>query len=295
MKRPEHATVRTAFLLSAPATLWLVGLFLAPLAVIVGAGFFSTGTYGEIERPLTLEHYQRVMGFTDEGWDGLYPSIVARSIILAAATTMLCLLLGLPLAFFISQLPTRWKNAALILIVIPLWTNLLVRTYAWQLLLSRDSLLSRAAAALGFIDTGDALYPGMFAVLAGLICDYLPFLVLPLYASVERIDWTITEAARDLGASGSRVFRHAVLPQILPGIAAGTTLVFVPAIGQFVIPDLLGGSKTVLLGNVIQQQFGPSQNWPFGSALATAAVLMVLLILWLNARWAKQRGSAQSP
>ena len=277
-------------LLAAPAMLWLVVLFLIPLAFVVGLGFFSNGEFGEIERPLTLENYARFLGFGSFGWEPLYPVIIAHSLALAALTMLLCLLCGLPLAFWISSLPARWKIFALTLVVIPLWTNLLVRTYAWQLLLAKDGLLAHAAATLGLVKAGEPLYPSLFAVCLGLVCDYLPFLVLPLYASVEKIDWSLAEAARDLGASSGKVFYHAILPQITPGLAAGVTLVFVPATGQFVIPDLLGGAKTVLLGNVIQQQFGAGQNWPFGSAIATVAMLVVLLALWLNARVTRRKG-----
>ena len=285
----ERKRAARSLLLSAPAMLWLLVLFVLPLLLIVGIGFFSNGTYGELERPLTWESYKRFFGFGSFGWDPLYPAIIARSLILAAATMSLCLLLGLPLAFWISSLPARWKNFALTLVIIPLWTNLLIRTYAWQLLLAPQGVLAKIAVAFGLARAGEPLYPSALAVLAALVCDYLPFLVLPLYASVEKIDWTLAEAARDLGASGWRVFRHALLPQIVPGLAAGITLVFVPAIGQFVVPDLLGGSKTALLGNVIQQQFGSSRNWPFGSAVATVAMLVVLFALWLNARMARRR------
>jgi spermidine/putrescine transport system permease protein len=279
-----------AMLLSAPAMLWLILLFLVPLAFIVAISFLTTGPYGELNRVLTFDHYKRFLGFGTFGWEPLYPIIIARSLLLAALTMLLCLLLGLPLAFWISGLPARGKTFALTLVVIPLWTNLLIRTYAWQLLLAPQGLLAKIAVALGLVHTGEPLYPGFFAVCLGLVCDYLPFLVLPLYASVEKIDWTLAEAARDLGASGWNVFRHAVLPQIVPGMAAGIILVFVPATGQFVIPDLLGGSKTVLLGNVIQQQFGASRNWPFGSALATVAMLVVLLALWFHAHATKRKG-----
>jgi spermidine/putrescine transport system permease protein len=287
----EQANARHALLLSAPALLWLVLLFLVPLGFILGASFFTNGIYGELERPLTLEHYRRFLGFGSFGWEPLYPIIIARSLLLAALTMLLCLLLGMPLAFFIASLSPRAKTFALTLVVIPLWTNLMIRTYAWQLLLAQDSLLSHVAAALGWINAGEALYPGWCAVGLGMVCDYLPFLVLPLYASVEKIDWTLAEAARDLGASGWNVFRHALLPQITPGIFAGTSLVFLSATGQFVIPDLLGGARSVLLGNVIQQQFGSSQNWPFGSAVATVAMLVVLFALWLNARVAGRKGA----
>jgi len=283
---------RVDMLLGAPGLLWLAGFFLLPMIFILGLSFFSSGSLGEVERPLTLENYQRFLGYGSFGWEALYPVIIARSLALAAVTMVLCLLLALPLAFFIAGLPAPWKNFALTLVVIPLWTNLLVRTYAWQLLLAPGGWLEKFAAVIGFTHLGEPLYPGTFAVCLGLVCDYLPFLVLPLYASVEKIDWTLAEAARDLGASGWKVFRHAVLPQILPGLAAGITLVFVPATGQFVIPDLLGGAKTVLFGNVIQQQFGASRDWPFGSAIATVAMLVVLVGLWLNARIARQKGGA---
>ena len=286
----EKARSIRAALLSAPALLWLLVFFVLPIAIIAGISFFTNGTYGELERPLTTESYKRFAGFGTFGWEPLYPIIIVRSLALAALTMLLCLVLGLPLAFWISSLPARWKTFALTLVVIPLWTNLLIRTYAWQLLLAPNSLLSNIATTLGLADVTAPLYPGPFAVCIGLVCDYLPCLVLPLYASVEKIDWTLAEAARDLGASGWNVFRHAILPQIVPGMAAGIILVFVPATGQFVIPDLLGGGKTVLLGNVMQQQFGSSRDWPFGSAVATIAMLIVLLVLWLNARLTKRRG-----
>jgi spermidine/putrescine transport system permease protein len=266
---------------------WLLVFLFLPLTLIVGISVFSTGAYGEIERPLTLEHYRRFLGFGAAGWDPLYPLIFARSVWLAAVSTACCFALAVPLAFFIARLPDRWKTFALTLAVIPLWTNLLIRTYAWQIVLAPNGWLARAAVALSF--SSDALYPGTFAVYLGMICDYLPFLVLPLYASVEKIDWTLAEAAQDLGAARWQVFRHAVLPQITPGMTAGLLLVFVPATGQFVIPDLLGGAKTVLLGNVIQQQFSSSRNWPFGAAIATVVMLLVAMALWSYARTARKR------
>ncbi len=281
-----------ALLLSAPAMLWIVLLFVLPLTFIIGISFLTSGMYGELERPLTLASYKRFLGFGSFGWEPLYPIIIARSLLLAATTMALCLLLSLPLAFFIAGLDERYKTFALTLVVIPLWTNLLIRTYAWQLLLAPQGFLAKCATVLGFAHGGEALYPSTFAVLIGLVCDYLPFLVLPLYASVEKIDWTLADAARDLGASGWNLFRHALLPQIIPGMAAGIVLVFVPATGQFVIPDLLGGSRTVLLGNVIQQQFGASRDWPFGSAVATMAMLVVLAALWFHARVTQRKGES---
>jgi len=181
-------------------------------------------------------------------------------------------------------LPARFKTLALTLVVIPFWTNLLIRTYAWQILFAPESWLTRAAHWLGIGAAGDALYPSTLAVMVGMVCDFLPFMVLPLYASVEKIDWSLAEAAMDLGANPCSVFRHALLPQIRPGLIAGIVLVFLPATGQFVIPDLLGGAKTVMLGNAIQQQFGQSRDWPFGSAIALVALVLVVIGIFIHGR-----------
>lgn len=253
----------------APGFSWVVLFLMVPLAAVGVISFFSRGNYGEIQLPLTLDNYKRLGGFGEFGFDSLYPSVLLRSLILGAGTAFFCLAAGLPLAFFISGLKARWKTAALTLVVIPFWTNLLIRTYAWQILLAPESPLSRLAP-----------YPGVMAVFIGMVCDYLPFMVLPLYASVEKIDWTLAEAAADLGANGPNVFRHAILPQIKPGLIAGLVLVFLPATGQFVIPDLLGGAKTMLLGNAIQQQFGSSRDWPFGAAIAMVSLALMLAGLW---------------
>ena len=275
---------------SGPSILWITIFLLAPLSAIGVFSFMSQGDEWFASRPFTFENYQRFFGQGLLGFDSSYPRILLRSVILGAGTTVLCMLTGLPLAFFIAGLPPRHKNLALILVIIPFWTNLLIRTYAWQILLSPHSWITRAAALIGLVEPGNALYPSAFAVYIGMVCDYLPFLVLPLYASVEKIDWTLAEAAADLGANGWRVFRHAVLPQIMAGLVAGIILVFIPAMGQFVIPDLLGGAKTVMLGNAIAQQFGQSRNWPFGSAIAFLGMAMVMVGLWIYTRAAKDKG-----
>ena len=280
----RHALAWRAALGNGPALLWLFLFFVVPLLLVVGVSFLTRGEYGTIEKPWTFENYRRLAGFGLLGFDSLYPAILARSIALGFATAALALLCALPLAFFIARLPQRWKTPALTLVVIPFWTNLLIRTYAWQILLAPESWLSRIAAAVGFIDADTGLYPGTLAVYVGMVCDYLPFMTLPLYASVEKLDWTLAEAAMDLGAHRWNVFRHAILPQIKPGLLAGFVLVFLPATGQFVIPDLLGGAKTVLIGNVIQQQFGSAGDWPFGAAIAVVSLIFVMLGLWLVGR-----------
>ncbi|MEO8430115.1 MAG: ABC transporter permease [Acidobacteriota bacterium] len=273
-------------LTSGPGILWVAVFLLAPLAAVAVMAFLTRGASGEVGQPLTLQSFRRLAGFGLFGFDPLYPLIVLRSLLLAAWTTAACVLVAFPMAFFIARLPPRFKTIALTLVIVPFWTNLLIRTYAWQILLAAGGPLSRGASALGVIPRGGALYPGTFAVAVGMLCAFVPFLVLPLYTAVEKIDWSIAEAAMDLGADARRVFRHAVLPQVAPGLVAGIILVFVPAVGQFVIPDLLGGARTAILGNAIQQQFGPSRDWPFGSALALVGMAVVLIGLWVHARTA---------
>lgn len=275
---------------SGPGIFWVTVFLLLPLIGIGVMSFLSRGTYGEVQGPATLSNYARLLGFGLLGFDPQYPKIILRSLLMGAGTTLVCLLAAFPLAFFIAGLTGRSKQIALTLVVIPFWTNLLIRTYAWQILLGPESFLAKLATTIGLADAGQPLYPSVFAVYIGMLCAYLPFLVLPLYTSVEKIDWSIAEAAADLGADGPRVFRHALLPQVLPGLVAGIILVFIPATGQFVVPDLLGGAKTAMLGNAIQQQFGPSRDWPFGSAIAFVGMAVVMTGLWLNARLAARRG-----
>lgn len=301
MRRPrvqvrfgEPLTVRQEWVRSAltsgPGLAWVTVFLLLPLLGILAISFTTRGSYGEVVWDFTPDNFKRFLGFGVFGFDPLYPKILLRSLLMAAGTTALCVLAALPLTFFIAGCRPRARQRALMLVVIPFWTNLLIRTYAWQIILGAGGWPARAAAAAGLIPEGEALYPGAFAVFLGLTCDYLPFLALPLYASVEKIDWSLAEAASDLGASGWRLFRHALLPQIAPGLTAGAILVFVGATGQFVIPDLLGGAKTVLLGNAIQQQFGFSRDWPFGSAIACVAMILVMAGLWLHTRTAGVEG-----
>jgi spermidine/putrescine transport system permease protein len=281
--------LRSAFS-SGPGILWVSIFLLLPLIGIAVISFLTRGTYGEIQLPVTIENYRRLAGFGMMGFDPQYPQIILRSLFLGAGATIVCLLAALPLAFFIAALEGRRKQVALTLVVIPFWTNLLIRTYAWQILLGPDSALARIATALRLSEAGAPLYPSAFAVYIGMLCAYLPFMVLPLYTAVEKIDWSLAEAAADLGADGRRVFRHAILPQVLPGMVAGIILVFIPATGQFVVPDLLGGAKTVMLGNAVQQQFGPSRDWPFGSAIAFVGMIVMMFGLWANARLAARQG-----
>jgi spermidine/putrescine transport system permease protein len=257
---------------------------LLPLFAIFVVSFLSRGDYGEFERPFTLSNYKQLAGYGPLGFEPLYPVILARTVGLALVTTLLCALAALPLAFFCASLAGRRRTTALILLTITAWTNLLVRTYAWQVLLGAHGPLTTLATKLGFVSPDTAFYPGTIAVLLCLMCDYLPFAALPLYASVEKLDHSLVEAAKDLGASRWHVFRHAIYPQIKPGLWAGVIFVFLPSLGQFVIPDLLGGARTALLGNILQQQFGTSRDWPFGSAIAVFSILFIIAAVLVYSR-----------
>jgi spermidine/putrescine transport system permease protein len=267
-----------------PGALWMGFFFAIPFLFIAVISFLSRGEFGEVELSWTIENYQRLAGFGLFGFEPVYPLILFRSVVLALLTAALCGILSLPLAFFIRSLSGGRRTIALVLLTVPIWTNLLVRTYAWQLLLAPDGWVTRVATLLGLAQAGVALFPSTTAVLACLVCDFLPMTALPVYASVEKLDVSFVEAARDLGASRWKVFRHGIYPQISSGLWAGIILVFLPALGQFVVPDLLGGAKTVLLGNLLQQQFGPSRDWPFGAAITTVFLILIATVVLLYQR-----------
>lgn len=260
----------------APAASVLALLVAAPLAIIVYYSLLTRGAYGGVEPPLTWENWRRL-------WDPLYWRILVRTVALAGAATGVCLALGFPLAVFIARSGRR-KNLYLHLVVLPFWTSFLVRTYAWMFLLRDTGLINTALLHLGLIQTPlQMLYtPG--AVLLGLVYGHLPFMVLPLYATLERMDRSLLEAAADLGAQPFEALRRVVIPLAAPGIRAGSLLVFIPCLGAYLTPDLLGGSKTVMAGNLIQNQFTTARDWPFGSAasLALMGIILALLMLWVR-------------
>ena len=272
MKTPG---AKLAVLSILPGAVWIAFFFALPLLFIAAISFLSRGEFGQIERPWTLANYKQLAGFGLFGFEPVYPLIFLRSVVLAFLTAALCAVGSIPLAFFIRSLSAGRRTIALVLLTVPVWTNLLVRTYAWQLLLAPDGWITRVVRLFGGAAPGEALFPGTAAVLACLVCDFLPICALPVYAAVEKLDAALMEAAKDLGASRWKVFWHGVYPQISSGLWAGIILVFLPALGQFVVPDLLGGAKTVLLGNLLQQQFGPSRDWPFGAAITTVFLLII--------------------
>lgn len=268
--------------------LWLLGFLILPSLIFIALSFAERGVYGEVIWTFSLENYRRLAGFSSFGWTPDYLLILGRSVIVAFVTTSVAILLSYPLTFFIASRPERSRFMWLVIIIIPFWTNIVIRTYAWFFLFSPEFPFAKIAAFLGLIPDGASLYPSAFAVYVGMISDYLPFLALPLYSSVERLDWSLVEAAQDLYASRIRVFMQAILPQTAPGLTVGIILTFVPTMATFVVPDLLGGAKYMLVGNLIQQQFGASRDWPFGAAISMALMLMTLFSMRIYRRKGKK-------
>jgi len=262
--------LRSWFLL--PAWLWVAALFAAPLAIVFGYSFLSRGVYGGIELPWTAESYLRLL-------DPLYLAIFFRSTVLAAAATLLCLVLAFPAALFISR-ARRHKYLYLQLVMLPFWTSFLVRTYAWLFLLRDTGLINTALKSAGIIHDPLPLLYNSGAVLLGLVYGYLPFMVLPIYATLERLDPALLEAAADLGARPWAALFRVVVPLSRPGIAAGSILVFIPCLGAYLTPDLLGGGRVVLVGNLVQNQFTTARDWPFGSAFSILLMALVTLAVW---------------
>ena len=262
--------LRALFLL--PAWAFTLLLFLGPLLIIVAYSLRTKGVYGGVGPPWTLENYLRL-------FDPLYGVILLRSFLMAAVSTLGCLALAFPLAYYIARSGRR-KTLLLNLVMLPFWTSFLVRTYAWMFLLRDTGLINSALLAAGLITEPLPLLYNDGAVIVGLIYGYLPFAVLPLYSNLERLDKSLLEAAADLGARPSQTLLHIVLPLTAPGLRAAGVLVFIPCLGAYLTPDLLGGGKSMMIGNLVQNQFTSARDWPFGSALSLALMAIVMFLLW---------------
>jgi spermidine/putrescine transport system permease protein len=269
-----------AWALLAPGTLWLLAFFVVPVLIMATYSLMERGTYGGVEPGFTLESYARF-------FEPLYLRILARTVGLAMLTTLICLCVGYPMAYAIAG-SGRWKHALLFLVVLPFWTSFLVRTYAIMFLLRDSGIVNSALMAIGAIETPVTLLYTQGAVLAGLVYGYLPFMVLPVYASLEKLDPSLLEAAESLGARPAARFLRVTLPLSIPGIVAGCLLVFIPSLGAFLTPDLLGGAKQVMIGNLVQQQFGAARDWPFGAAASFVLMAVVLASVYAFLR----RGAA---
>jgi len=267
---------RLRILFLAPTALLTLTTMAVPLAIVAVYSLTTRGAYGGVERTFTIENYVRL-------WDPLYGMILLRSFWIAAVATGLCLLLGFPLALFIAGSGPR-KNFYLSLVILPFWTSFLIRTYAWMFLLRDTGLINTALQALGIIREPLPMLYNDGAVILCLVYGFLPFMVLPLYATLERQDKNLLEAAADLGARPFQAFLRVTLPLAAPGIRAGSILVFVPCLGTYLTSDLLGGSKTILIGNLVQNQFTASRDWPFGAAASLLLMAVTPALLFAARR-----------
>ena len=264
-----------------PALTWL-GIFLVlPLALIFAYSFFQRGAFGQIVPQLTLENYSRLFNPT-------VLKVFLNSLRIASLVTVLALLLGYPAAYFITQQSSPWKNTLLVLVILPFWTSYLIRTYAWIVLLNREGVLSRLLIALGLSSEPISFLYNDTAILIGLLYGYLPFMVLPLYSSIERLNPELREASFDLGATPLKTFLQVTLPLTIRGVVTGAIFVFVPSLGNFFVPELLGGGQRFMIGNMINNQFLKARDWPYGSAMAFGVMAIVLLLLLFQA-WVTRR------
>ncbi len=264
-------------LLIAPTMFWMLLFLLVPLALIVVMSFGLRGTYGNVLYVFQWSNYLRLV-------DPEYASILWQSVWIAALTTTFCLLAGYPLAYAIARAAARRRPVLVFLILVPFWTNFLIRIYAWMIILRGEGVLGGVLSALGLMH-GVGLWlfqrvqlytPG--AVLLAMVYEFLPYMILPLYSSLEKLDLALLEAAADLGARPWRAFLRVTLPLSVPGIIAGSILVFIPAMGMFVVPDLMGGAKTLLVGNLIRNQFLVARDWPFGAAASMVLMALTLAV-----------------
>ena len=272
------------FLIGLPF-IWLMVFFLLPLAIVAAISFAeSADSIPPFKLIWTVANYRALCS----GCLGAY----TNSLALAALATALCLLVGYAIAFAIARTPGVWRQLLLFLVMLPFWTSFLIRVYAWIAILQPSGPINRLLLASGVIEAPLPLLYNGFSVTLGLVYSYLPFMILPLYGSLSRLDESLVEAAADLGARPRRVFLDVILPLSLPGIAAGCLLVFIPAVGEFVIPDLLGGPGTLMVGKMLWQEFFDNVDWPAAAAIAMALVVILMLPLLVAQRFLEREGAA---
>lgn len=289
--------IRSRWLLSAPALLIILFAAIGPLFIVLAYSFMAKGDYGDV----------KFGQFSSEGWFGVlfqrdifddtvmladaHMSIFWRSVKLSLMTTVATLIFGFPTAYFIATRPERTRQLWLFLITIPFWTNLLIRTFAIQEVIRNEGIVNSLLIAIGVIDKPIQIMFTDFAVMLGMVYVYLPLMVLPLYASMEKIDFRLVEAGYDLYATRFRVLWRIIIPLVKPGIIAGSILVFIPALGAYVTPRVLGGGKNMMLGNLIELQFGQGRNWPLGAALSITLMFIVMAALLVYVRNASKSGA----
>ena len=260
-----------------PMYLWTILFVAIPLIYILGMSFMKKAETWGVVMEFSLESYQGIFNPT-------YLKVFGQSLLIAFLTTCITLLLGYPFAYFTAKLPKKWRSFVLLLLIIPFWTNSLVRIYGWIILLQGNGVINSLLLSTGIIDSPLKMLYSFGAVLVGMVYALMPFMVLTIYNSVEKLDWSVVEAARDLGAGKWKAFLTTTLPLTMPGIIAGCVLVFVPSVGLFFISDLMGGGKIMLLGNLIKNELLSAHNWPMGAALSMVMMAVTLLLIHLYKR-----------
>lgn len=273
--------------LLAPASLYLGVFFLGPLLILIIFSVLEPGLYGGVEWNFYHWNYGRILGWADGEWeefDPVYIAIFLRSVRLALTNVLVTFLICYPAAFWVAGLSVRWRTFVVFIITIPFFVSLVVRLFCWVLILRPSGALNTLLMGVGIISEPIDIIYTETAVLIGMAYILLPFMFLPIYASVEKLDYSLIEASSDLGAKPYQTFFRVILPATLPGIAAGFVLVFIPSLGNFIVPDILGGAKVMMIGNLIEQQFLSARNWPFGSALSVMIMLVmfVLIVFYLR-------------
>lgn len=281
-------------ILLSPVTLFLGIFFLGPLIIIAVYSVLTPGLYGGVEWSFYHWNFGRIFGWADgliEVYEPVYLQILGRSLLLALLTATICLLVCYPVAFWIARLPPRFRMFFLFLITLPFFASLIVRLYAWLLILKPSGLLGTAFTAVG-LDPPEILYT-QTAVILGMVYIFIPFMFLPLFSAVDNLDRSLIEASGDLGARPWQTFVKVIVPQTLPGIVGGSVIVFIPAVGNFIVPDVLGGAQGLMVGNLVEQQFLSSRNWPFGSALSMVIMGVVLVALVVLTTRTAKAGAAR--
>ena len=262
-----------SFWLVLPGVGWLVMLMIVPCILIFVYAFFERGVYGGIEYNFNFENFRRV-------GESVYLSIFLTSSKIAGLATLFAVFIGYPAAYAIALSPARYQTRLLILVMLPFWSNYLIRTYAWIVLLNREGLINRSFESIGMIDEPLNILYNQFAIVTGLVYNYLPFVILAIYSSIQQLNPEMREASADLGAPAWKTFLRVTLPLTLPGVAAGAVFVFVLSIGNFITPDLLGGGRVQMVGNLIYDQFLTARDWPFGAALSMVLIAVMMLLLF---------------
>lgn len=259
---------------------WLVLFVLIPNLMIIGTSFLTRDEANLIEMTFTLDNYARLL-------DPLYVKVLLHSFYMAIVATLICLVVGYPFAYIVAKMPHKWRPIMLFLVIVPFWTNSLIRTYGLKVVLGTQGVLNKALLSVGLIDTPIRIMFTETAVMIGLVYILLPFMILPLYSAIEKLDNTYIEAAKDLGANKLQTLTKVILPLTMPGIIGGCLLVLLPALGMFYISDLLGGAKNLLIGNVIKSQVLNARDWPFGAATSIALTIAMAIMLYAYYRAGK--------